>query len=148
MTEVADRPAATRSRTVQMPQVRRLAPVKTYNAETRTVQVMWSAGAQVLRYDWWEDQYFTEELDMGPDAVDLTRLNGGAPVLDSHRKYDLENVLGVVERAWIQNGEGWADIRLSSREELAWLRQDIADGVIRNVSIGYDVRAMEQQGFD
>ena len=146
MTEVRER--VPNSRVVQMPQVRRIAPVRTYNAESRTVQVMWSAGAQVLRYDWWEDQYFTEELDMGPDAVDLTRMNAGAPVLDSHQRYELENVLGVVERAWIENGEGWADIRLSSREDLAWLRQDLADGVIRNVSIGYDVRAMEQRGFD
>lgn len=147
-----DRPAAPppalAERTVQMGQVRRLAPVKSFNPETRTVQVMWSAGAQVLRYDWWEDEYFTEELDMRPEACDLSRLNSGAPVLDSHQRYELENVLGVVERAWIQDGEGWADIRLSSRDDIAWLRQDLADGVIRNVSIGYDVRAMEQQGFD
>lgn len=147
MTDVIDAPRAA-LRTVQMPQVRRLAPVQSFNAETRTVRVMWSAGARVLRYDWWEGEYFVEELDMGAEACDLTRLNGGAPVLDSHQRYELDNVVGVVERAWIENGEGYADIRLSARDDLAWLRQDIADGVVRNVSIGYDVSKMDQRGFD
>lgn len=144
----APSPPALAERTVQMGQVRRLAPIKSYSPETRVVQVMWGAGSQVLRYDWWEDEYFCEELDMRAEACDLSRLNGGAPVLDSHKRYGLENVIGVVERAWLENGEGWAEIRLSARDDLAWLRQDIADGVIRNVSIGYDIRAIEQQGFD
>lgn len=153
MTEVVNCPASAgtvspASRTVQMPQMRRIAPVKSYNPETRMLQVMWGAGAQVLRFDWWEGEYFTEELDMSTKACDLSRLNSGAPVLDTHQSYELENVLGVVDRAWLQNGEGWAEIRLSSREDLAWLRQDVADGVIRNVSVGYMVNAMEQAGFD
>ncbi len=147
MTDVIDAPAPA-VRTVQMPQVRRLAPVQSFNAETRTVRVMWSAGARVLRYDWWEGEYFVEELDMAAEACDLTRLNGGAPVLDTHQRRELDSVVGVVERAWIENGEGYADIRLSAREDLAWLRQDIADGVIRNVSVGYDVSKMDQRGFD
>ena len=135
-------------RAIQVPQRIRLAPVTSYAPETRTVRVMWGVGAQVLRWDWDTWDYFSEELQMDDQACDLSRLNGGAPVLDTHQRGGLENVIGVVERAWIEKGQGYADIRLSSRAELEWLRQDVADGVIRNVSIGYEVRAMEQVGYD
>ena len=45
-------------------------------------------------------------LSLDPAHVDLSRLNGGAPLLNTHGAYDLEDVLGVVEAAWIDTRSG------------------------------------------
>ena len=47
--------------------------------------------------------------------------------------------IGVVDKAWIEDGVGRAEIRLSRRPEIAGLLQDIADGIVRNVSVGYQI---------
>jgi len=94
-------------------------------AETDTIEVVWSTGAEVRRYDWWEEREVLEELDLS--GADLSRLNSGAPVLDSHNAHALSNVIGVVERAWVKKGEGRAEIRLSDRPEVAGIRADVAN---------------------
>ena len=101
------------------------------------IELTWSSGAQVRRYDWWNDEEFYEALDLA--GADLSRLNAGAPVLDSHRSWGLESVIGVVERAWVEGQAGKARIRLSQRPEVAGIRADIAAGILRNVSIGYAI---------
>lgn len=139
---------ATRERTTRlMPQQQlqaRLLPT-TFDAAERTIQVVWTIGARVRRYDWWEERYYDEELLVDDTAVDMTRLNsGGCPVLDSHRTYSgLGAQMGVVERAWIENGEGHAVLRLSAREDLAGIVADIQAGIIRNISVGYSVQRYE-----
>src|SRR5690606_18889467 len=75
--------------------------------------------------------------------VDLSRLEGGAPLLDSHRQYSLDGVIGVVERAWINGGEARAIVRFSEREEVEPIWRDVQTGIIRNVSVGYAVRKFE-----
>lgn len=119
----------------------RLLP-ETFNAEARTIEVVWTTGARVRRYDWWLEEYYDEELQVDDQAVDLTRLNSGScAVLDSHRVYGgLEAQLGVVERAWIADGVGHAQLRLSSREDLSGIVADIVGGIIRNISVGYSVQ--------
>lgn len=111
-------------------------------AATDTIEVIWSTGAQVRRYDFWEGEEFYESLDLA--GADLTRLNAGAPVLNSHASHDLTNVIGVVERAWVDGNEGRAEIRLSPRPEVAGIRADIAAGILRNVSIGYAIHEIER----
>lgn len=140
--------ATVREKRVQIPAQARAAGLQTVNEKARTVTVMWSAGARVLRYDWWEDEHFIEELSMDPSHVDLTRLQTGAPVLDSHKRYGLSNIVGVVEKVWIQGGRGYADIRFSARDDVAPIWQDVRDGIIRNVSVGYDIQHMTEAGFD
>lgn len=123
--------------------VTRGAPLpQTYNRETNTVDVVWTTGAQVRRFDWMEGP-FHEELVVSPEACRLERLNAGAPVLDTHEADGLENVIGVVERAWIEGDQGMATLRFSSREDVQPYVQDIAAGIIRNVSVGYQVHNYE-----
>ncbi len=129
-----------------MPKQHRAATIApaTYNAEARSVEVVWTTGAKVRRYDWWNDTSYDEELVVSSDAVDLTRLNSGnAPVLNTHSNYTLENIIGVVERAWIDGAEGRAVVRLSEREDIAGIVADIAGGIIRNISAGYTVAKYE-----
>ena len=121
----------------------------TYDEKTRTMEVVWAVGARVKRYGW--EGEFYEELSMKKAHVRLERLKRGASVLNNHGTgfwggvKDLSDVLGVVEDAWIEEGrEGVASIRFSSRPEVQGIIQDIRDGVIRNLSVGYRIHKMEE----
>lgn len=100
-----------------------------------------SSETPYLRQSWWDEPWI-EVLGHKPDEVDLTRLNGGAPVLANHDRWTAVGKtplagIGATEKAWIEGGRLIADIVISRREALADMRQDIADGLVRNVSIGY-----------
>ena len=116
-------------------------------ADTRTIEVVWSTGAAVRRRDPWSGRAYEEVLSLDPAHVDLTRLNGGAPLLNAHGAFDLDDVIGVVERAWIaREGAtyvGRATVRFSDRADVEPIWQDVKGGIIRNVSVGYAVRAYE-----
>lgn len=127
-----------------MPIQTRAAPIQSVDAESRTATLCWSTGAAVKRYDWYNDRYYMEELSMDPAHIDLGRLLSGAPLLNSHSAYELENVLGVVESASVANGEGISKVRFSDREEVNPIFQDVRSGIIRNVSVGYRVHEMDR----
>ncbi len=110
----------------------------TLNPDARTIELTWSTGSRGRRASWFDGDWF-EELDMSADSVRLDRLNNGAALLNSHQSHDLSNILGVVERAWIENGEGRARVRFSERDEVEPIFRDVASGIIRNVSVGYQV---------
>lgn len=96
-----------------------------------------------LRASWWDDPWI-EVLGHKSGEVDLVRLNGGAAVMANHDRYTAIGAtplaaIGAVERAWLEGGRLMADLVISRREALADLRQDIADGLVKNVSIGYQI---------
>ena len=111
----------------------------TFDKAQRTIDVVFTAGSDVDRRDWWTGERWVESLEITPEAMDLTRLNAGAPVLNAHGAYDLGDVIGVVERAWIEKGKGMASLRLSARDDVAPIAADIEAGVLRNISVGYVV---------
>ena len=117
----------------------------TFNAAENTVEVVWTQGATVRRYDYWNDKPYEEALSVTPEAVDMTRFDAGTvQVLDGHRTYGgVSAILGIAERGWIEGGEGRATIRLSQRPELAGIVSDIRAGVIRAISFGYSVERYE-----
>lgn len=119
----------------------------TLNPTKRTVELVWSTGAQVRRFDILGE--YLEELDMSAGAVDLSRLNNGAPLLDSHDNTTLAAVVGVVERAWLSGSDGRAVVRFAEGDERAeaiWRK--VQQGVIRNVSVGYRVEAWKESRRD
>lgn len=94
-----------------------------------------------LRSSWWDDPWW-ETLGMKDGEVNLVRLSDGAPVLANHdRGQAVGNTplagIGVVEKAWVEGKRLMADLVISRRDALSDLRQDITDGLVRNVSIGY-----------
>jgi hypothetical protein len=146
----ADPVARTRlqPKSAQLPIQQRAAVLESFNAEARTVELVWTTGATVKRSRWvgWDSvQRYDETLSLDPAHVDLGRLNNGAPLLNTHGSYQLSDVLGVVEKAWIDTakGEGRALVRFSDREDVAPIVKDVAAGIIRNVSVGYQVRTYE-----
>lgn len=124
-------------------QTRAMFEPSTINVEERTVEVAWTTGAQVRRASWSRGDYI-EELSLAPGAVRLERLNSGAPLLDAHSSYELRNVIGVVERAWLNGTEGRALVRFSRRDDVEPIFQDVRDGILRNISVGYKTHKTER----
>jgi hypothetical protein len=125
-----------------LPMETRLAPIASVDAEARTIEVVWTTGAKVRRSGWRSEGRFLydESLVVTAAAIDLTRLNSGGPVLDSHDMYSTRSQVGVVERARVENGQGLALIRfapagLDPNIDALWGK--IAAGIVRNLSCGY-----------
>jgi len=135
------------SQTREMPVQLRAAELVpgTFNEADNTVEVVWTTGARVRRYDWWNDTFYEEELVVEADSIDMSRFEAGAvQVLDGHRAWGgVASILGIATRGWIENGEGRATVKLSVREELAGIVADIKAGVIRTISVGYSVQRYE-----
>ncbi|GAB7527917.1 hypothetical protein PS3A_03230 [Pseudomonas sp. 3A(2025)] len=110
--------------------------------EARTVELTWTTGAKGRRWSWDVGSYM-EELEISADAVRLDRLNNGAPFLNAHGAYDLNDVIGVVEKAWIEGAEGRALVRFSQRADVEAIFRDVQDGILRNISVGYAVHRYE-----
>tara|TARA_R110000803_G_scaffold162194_1_gene225789 strand:+ start:4338 stop:6326 length:1989 start_codon:yes stop_codon:yes gene_type:complete len=115
---------------------------ETFNESDLSVEIVWTTGAKVKRWSWSEGAYF-EELSLKKDAVNLERLNSGAPLLNNHSSRSLSDNIGVVEKAWIKNKEGRALVRFSDREEVKGIVQDVKNGILRNISVGYSVERYE-----
>ena len=127
----------------QLLQTRAMFAPETINVEERTVELVWSTGAQVERSSWSRGDYI-EELSMVPEAVRLDRLNAGAPFLDTHESFSLRSQIGVVLRAWLNGNEGRALVKFSRREDVESIFQDVRDGIYRNVSVAYKVHKTER----
>ncbi len=110
----------------------------TVNIEDRTVEITWTTGARGKRWSWSIGEY-QEELEVSDTALRMDRLNNGAPFLNTHGQWDLDDVIGVVERAWLEGEEGRAVIRFSAREDVEPIFRDVRDGILRNISVGYIV---------
>lgn len=137
--------AEVRSEVLQMPMMTRLAPVTTIDAESRTVDLVWTTGAGVQRYDWYNDRYYIEELSLDPAHVRMGRLQSGrAPLLNTHGRYDLSDVMGVIRTASLSAAEGVATAAFSKREDVEPFYQDVLDKIIGNVSVGYNVYAYDR----
>ena len=112
------------------------------DVDARTVELTWTTGAKGRRWSWDVGSYM-EELEVSDAAVRLDRLNNGAPFLNAHNSYDLDDVIGVVEKAWIDGSEGRALVRFSKRDDVEQIFKDVQDGILRNISVGYAVHRYE-----
>jgi hypothetical protein len=131
-------------RTVEHPQfIRAQFDPASINKDRRTIDVVFATEREVKMYNW-SIGLFREVLECNDDAGDLSRLNNGAPLLDTHAKYSVKtDVLGVVEKAWFDKGKGRATVRFSKRADAELVWQDVIDGVVTGVSVGYDVSRYE-----
>ncbi|MEY4908484.1 MAG: hypothetical protein RL260_2202 [Pseudomonadota bacterium] len=115
-----------------------------YDEAEGTIELVWTTGARGIRYDWWKEEQYEEELQVTPESVDMTRFEAGTvQALDSHSTYSLSTVLGRAVQGWITDGQGHARVKLSVDPEKAGRIADIKAGVIRSVSVGYTVQRYE-----
>ena len=112
--------------------------VREVEKEDRTLEFPFSSEEPVARY------FGNEVLEHREQSADLGRLNDGAPLLWNH---DPDKVIGVVERAWIDEKKkrGYAKVRFSEEEFASSKFRDIKNGIIRNISFGYVIKDSEQK---
>lgn len=106
------------------------------NEDDRIVVLSFSSTAPVDR------MFGVEILEHGADNVDLSRLNDGGPLLSDH---DTSRQIGVIERAWLTDGKGHAEIRFSRSDRAQIEFQDVVDGIRRNVSVGYRIEEIREK---
>lgn len=121
-----------------------------FDAASNSVEVIWTTGAKVRRYSYAEGVFYDEELVVSANSVRLDRLNGGAPFLDTHDDWTLASVIGTVVpgTAELRSGKGYARVQLSVAPEHAGIVANIRAGVIRNISVGYRIYAVEKTEGD
>jgi phage major head subunit gpT-like protein len=141
---MANQKQPTTNKTHETPMLSLRAAVRagSVDVDARTVELTWTTGAKGRRWSWDVGSYM-EELEVSEDAVRLDRLNNGAPFLNAHNSYELDDVIGVVEKAWIEGAEGRALVRFSKRDDVEKIFNDVQDGILRNISVGYAVHRYE-----
>lgn len=82
-----------------------------------------------------------EILDHNPAAVDLTRLNTIGVLLFNHNR---DKVIGKINRAWIENQRGMAEVEFDSDEESEVIFQKVKSGTLKGVSVGYKIGVIEE----
>lgn len=83
---------------------------------------------------------FIEILDHGEGAADLSRLNEIGCLLYNH---DRDKVIGKINRAWIENGRGQAEVEFDEDEESEIIFNKVKSGSLKGVSVGYMVNMGE-----
>lgn len=116
-----------------------------FDEDKRTIDLIWSTGAKVRRYTW-RDGAIDEELSMNPNHVRLDRMRNGAPLLNTHASYNLSNVIGttVPGTVRVEGGKGLVTVQFSRRPDVEGIVQDVRDGILRNISVGYRVLKVEK----
>jgi HK97 family phage major capsid protein/HK97 family phage prohead protease len=110
----------------------------TVGEDERSIEFPFSSEYPVARY------FGNEVLSHDRGAADLSRLNDGAPLLFNH---DPDKVIGVVERGWIDGAKkrGYVSVRFSKNPFAQEVLTDVKDGILRNVSFGYQITDLEQR---
>ena len=102
--------------------------------EDRTLILSVSSDKPYLRW------FGYEILEHSESAVDLSRFNDGAQVLFNH---DRDQYIGVIEKAWLDGGKLYCKIIFDTHDLAEKLFQSVKAGIIRNVSIGYEIQEMK-----
>lgn len=82
-----------------------------------------------------------EILSHADGAVDLTRLNEIGVLLFNH---DTDKVIGRVDRAWIENKRGKAEVTFDDDSEADLIYQKVKSGTLKGVSVRYSVDSWEE----
>jgi len=83
----------------------------------------------------------TEILDHTEGCVDLSRLNEIGCVLYNHQR---NAVVGKIDRAWLDNNRGYAEITFDDDAESETIYQKVKGGTLKGVSVGYMVDSWEE----
>jgi HK97 family phage major capsid protein/HK97 family phage prohead protease len=106
------------------------------NKDNRSVEFTFSSEIELERWPG-----VVEVLSHGPGAVDMTRLQNGAPLLFNH---DRDEYIGVVESASIgADRKGRCVCRFSTNGEAEEIWKDVQDGILTNVSVGYRIKEVK-----
>jgi HK97 family phage prohead protease len=106
----------------------------TFNADARTVEAVVASTQPVPRQD--ARGAFHEVLD--PAGLDIVG-SRGASVLDSHNQGGIASIIGTLDDVRIEGDQVIGTIRFSDRPEVAGIVNDVRNGIISAMSVGYQV---------
>ena len=86
---------------------------------------------------WWG----VEILSHDEGAVDLSRLNSIGCLLFNHKR---DEVIGKINKAWIENGRGEAEVEFDVDEDSEKIYQKVKSGTLKGVSVGYKIDSLEE----
>jgi phage head maturation protease len=105
---------------------------QSYDEASHSCTACISAGSPVARF------YGTEILEISKDACDLSRIP--VPLLGSHNQASVvDNVLGKISKAWVQNGELHGRIVFARTSRGRAAEGMVARGELSGISAGYQV---------
>ena len=107
------------------------------NEEERSIEFPFSSEEPVYR-----GILGNEILDHREGAIDFSRLNDAAPLLFNH---DPNKPIGVVEKAWTKDKRGYARVRFSDNPFPSEVYNDVKNGILRGVSVGYSVNETREE---
>ncbi len=125
---------------------RALIQPSTINVETREVEVVIATETPVERFGWEFEEDFDEVLVCDAAAVRMDRANRGLPVMDCHNTYSVFNQIGRSSEVWFDevNRKLCGRITFSRRASVEELFHDIQDGIVKDISVGYQVCKFER----
>ena len=127
--------------------IRALIDSNSFNREKHTVDVTFATEVLVKRFDFFEGVNFFERLEVSDKAIRSERLEKGVvPVLDSHDRFSgVKTMFGKAGNFKIESERAQATLRLSKRESLKETVDDIEDGLIPSISVGYITHRMIEE---
>lgn len=108
--------------------------------EKRTAELSYSSDVELERWPG-----FIEKLSHEDGAIDGSRLDAGAPLLFNH---DWDAPVGVVESHSVEKGKGRAVVRFSKSARGEEVFQDVKDGILKGVSVGYRISDFKEEKRD
>jgi len=112
-------------------------PVEFEIKEDRTIEFPFSSEKPVYR-----GVLGNEILDHREGSIDFSRLNDAAPLLFNHNP---DKPIGVVEKAWTKDKRGYARVRFSDNPFPSEVYNDVKNGILRGVSVGYSVNKTREE---
>ncbi len=114
---------------------------ETPDSNSRTAELSFASPEPYKRYFWLDKgiEYLPEVLDTG--QADLSRFDNGLGCLLFNHDYD--NVIGAVERVWLDGQVLRAQVRFDEDELSDRIYQKVKSGTLKGVSVGYRVEEYE-----
>lgn len=111
--------------------------INTAIEKDKLVEFSVASSEPFFRADDDRNEGYYEVLEISEQAIDFSRLvDEKTPLLLEH---DTDKQIGVVEKAWIEDGKLKANVRFSKNAKAQEILNDVKDCIRRNVSVGYIV---------
>jgi phage head maturation protease len=136
--------ATTQREKKQMPAVlpmqRRFFEVRAKKESDGLTPISFSSDTPVKRNTWMGNWWY-EVLNHDRSAVDTGRLEQGISVLVNH---DPDQRAGLLKNGAIEKGKGRGDIKFNTTDFGKSVRQEVEDGTLPYISVGYRVNEMNR----
>lgn len=108
----------------------------------RRKDLVFYSGAEIERYDFWNDEAYTIQFSMKGGDFDFAKLNN-APLLKDHQSFSVDAQVGHIENARMENSQAMATAVFAETPDVDDLWGKVDAGHVRNVSMGVQIKNLE-----